>query len=159
LKNELGYNNVIHADILGDMIPEIKSKKWDYVVFGELIEHLDNPVDFLGKFRTSYGNNVDRFIITVPSIYCKAQITNMLRYKEVINSDHRFWFTPYTISRVLVAAGYYPEKISYANLQSLSTGELMIRKLKRLAGIREEYPYYYFNTIIITGSLKQINTF
>ena len=41
----------------------------------------------------------------------------MMNYLEIINSDHRFWFTPYTITKVLVSAGYNPEKITYSNLQ------------------------------------------
>jgi hypothetical protein len=78
----------------------------------------------------------------------------MMNYLEIINSDHRFWFTPYTIAKVLVSAGYNPEKITYANLQSLSIGELILRKIKRIAGFKVEYPFYYFNTIIITGNIN-----
>jgi len=78
----------------------------------------------------------------------------MMNYLEIINSDHRFWFTPYTISKVLVSAGYNPEKIHYANLQSLSIKELITRKIKRIIGMKTEYPFYYFNTIIITGNIN-----
>ena len=77
-----------------------------------------------------------------------------MNFLEIINSDHRFWFTPYTIAKVLVSAGYNPEKISYANLQSLNIRELIIRKLKRILGIKVGYPFYYFNTIIITGNIN-----
>ena len=75
-----------------------------------------------------------------------------MHYKEIINSDHRFWFTPYTISKVLASAGYKPEKITYSNLQKLSVPELIIRKLKLLTGIKVKYPFYYFKTIIISGN-------
>ena len=101
--------------------------------FGEIIEHLDNPVNFLKAFKEKYGNNVERFIITVPSIYNTHQFTNMMNYKEIINSDHRFWFTPYTISKVLASAGYKPEKITYANLQSLTIPQLILRKIKTVS--------------------------
>ena len=78
----------------------------------------------------------------------------MKNYLEIINSDHRFWFTPYTIAKVLVSAGYKPDKISYANLLSLNVKELIIRKIKRIARIKVGYPFYYFNTIIITGNIN-----
>jgi hypothetical protein len=154
IKNDLGYNNVFHGDILTDVFDNITERNWDYVVLGEIVEHLDNPVNFLTAFKTKYGRHVSRFIITVPNIYNKRQFINMLNYREVINSDHRFWFTPYTISKILVSAGYIPEIISYANLQSLNIRELIVRKLKRTAGMNVTYPFYYFNTIIISGILS-----
>ena len=74
--------------------PEITGSRWDYAVFGEIIEHIDDPVHFLKTFRQRFGGSVNRFIITVPNIYNKQHFTNMLKYREVINSDHRYWFTP-----------------------------------------------------------------
>lgn len=154
IKNKLGYTNVFHGDILNDDFDNITSKNWDYVVLGEIVEHLDNPVNFLKVLKMKYGKNISKFIITVPNIYNKRQFINMMNYREVINSDHRFWFTPYTITKILVSAGYNPELISYANLQSLNTSELIVRKIKRLAGMEVKYPYYYFNTIIISGNIS-----
>lgn len=154
IKRELGYTNVYHGDILTDDLNYIIEGTWDYAVFGELIEHLDNPVNFLQVFREKFGKKVSGFIITVPSIYNKRQFKNMMHYKEIINSDHRFWFTPYTISKVLTSAGYKPEKITFVNLQSLTFVELVIRKLKQILRIEVKYPFYYFNTIIVSGIVK-----
>ena len=154
IKKELGYQNVFHGNILTDEFKEIKECRWDYAVFGEIIEHLDDPVNFLRVFKTRYGENVSRFIITVPTVYNQRQFTNMINYREVINSDHRYWFTPFTISKVLVSAGYNPEKIIYSNLLSLNISELIMRKIKRITGMKVEYPFYYFKTIIITGSIN-----
>jgi hypothetical protein len=154
IRKEIGYTNVYHGNILTDEMKEIKSEKWDYAVLGEIVEHLDNPVHFLKTFKEKFGENVSRFIITVPSIYNIRQFTNMMNYREVINSDHRFWFTPYTISKVLVSAGYTPDKIMYSNLQSLNIRDLVKRKLRRIFGLRVAYPFYYFNTLIITGNIN-----
>ena len=154
IKKNLGYTNVFHGDVLTDDFEIITAGNWDYAVLGEIVEHLDNPVDFLKGFKTKYGKNISKFIITVPNIYNRRQFKNMMNYREVINSDHRFWFTPYTISKVLVSAGYTPERVSYANLQSLTIKELIIRKIKRLAGMNVKYPFYYFNTIIISGNIS-----
>jgi hypothetical protein len=153
IKKELGYTNVFHGNILTDELKEIRDAKWDYAVLGEIVEHLDDPVHFLKTFKAKFGENISKFIITVPMIYNIRQFTNMMNYREVINSDHRFWFTPYTISKVLVSAGYSPEKIIYSNLQSLSMTDLVKRKLRRILGLRISYPFYYFNTIIITGNI------
>ena len=154
IKNELGYKNVFHGNILTDEFQVIKDGKWDYAVLGEIVEHLDDPVHFLKTFKTKFGANVSRFIITVPTIYNIRQFTNMMNYREVINSDHRFWFTPYTISKVLVSASYSPDKIIYANLQSLNIRDLVKRKIRRILGLRVAYPFYYYNTLIITGNIN-----
>lgn len=153
LKTELGYSNVYCADIVKDDIPAIREDSWDYVVFGEMIEHLDNPVSFLSEFRKRYGINVARFIVSVPNILNIKRYRNMLKYREVINSDHRFWFTSYTICRILAAAGYRPEQILYANLCKLNSSELIVRKIKQLTGVKQGYPFYYFNNIIVQGRI------
>jgi len=153
LKKELGYHNVFYGNILKDDFSTITERKWDYAVFGEIIEHLDNPVSFLEIFRNRYRNYVSKFIITVPNIYCINQYRNMMKFQERINSDHRFWFTPYTISKILVSAGFIPEKITYSNLYHLNNYDLIIRKIKRILGINPKYPFYYFSTLIITGDI------
>ncbi len=154
LKNELGYSNVFCGNVLTDDFPAITDETWDYVVFGEIIEHLDDPVMFLKTFKSRFGDYIDRFIITVPNIYNKRQYMNMKKYTEIINSDHRFWFTPYTISKILVSAGYNPEQITYSNLERLTTYELILRKFRQAAGLKISYPFYYFNTIIISGKIN-----
>lgn len=154
IKKETGYQNVYYGDILTDNFESLNESNWDYVVLGEIVEHLDNPVNFLKVFKEKYGVKVSKFIVTVPSIYNLHQFKNMMNYLEVINSDHRFWFTPYTITKVLVSAGYNPEKILYANLQSLNIKELIIRKIKQVTGMKTEYPFYYFNTLIISGNIN-----
>jgi len=153
VKKELGYQNVYSGNILKDDFKSITERKWDYAVFGEIIEHLDNPVSFLEVFRNRYRSYVRKFIITVPNIYCINQYRNMMEFREKINSDHRFWFTPYTISKILVSAGFTPEKITYSNLYHLNNYDLIIRKIKRILGIQPKYPFYYFSTMIITGDI------
>ncbi len=154
VREDLGYDNVYHGNILTDDFPVISGENWDYAVFGEIVEHLDDPVEFLKVFGRRYGGNVGRFIITVPNIYNSLQYRNMMKYREVINSDHRFWFTPYTIMKVVARAGYRPEELTFANLQRLSFAELVKRKIKKYTGMEISYPFYYFNSLIITGAIR-----
>jgi hypothetical protein len=154
VKKETGYENVICGDILTDDFPEITAGKWDYAVFGEIIEHIDDPVHFLKTFRQRFGSSVNGFIITVPNIYNKQHFRNMLKYREVINSDHRYWFTSYTISKILVAAGYNPEKIIFSNLNSLTRVQLVVRKIRKFAGTKIRYPFHSFKILIVTGKLS-----
>lgn len=153
IQDKLGYRNVVHGDILSDDFNAVTEKKWDYVVFGEIIEHLDNPVDFLKMFKQRFGDFVSHFIITVPNIYNRDDYRNMLKYVENVNTDHRFSFTPYTICKVIVSSGYNPEEIFYTNLIRLRFMELVTRKLKYLFHLPVKYSFSYFNTIIVTGSI------
>ncbi len=154
IRNNLKYSNVFKGNILTDDFKEVIEKKWDVAVFGEIIEHLDDPVSFLRSFREKYHDHVSSFIVTVPNVFSSEQFNNMLRYQEIINSDHRFWFTPYTISRVLMSAGFIPEEIVFANRQNLSITELFKRKLLTILRIESKYPYYYFRTLIISGKIS-----
>lgn len=153
LINELEYTNVQCGNILTDTFPVVDSQTWDFALFGEIVEHLDNPVEFLSTFREKYQKNVKRFIITVPNILNRAHFKEMLNFRELINSDHRFWFTPYTISKVIAESGMTPEHIHYANRIALSQKELIARKLKKAVHAPLEYPFYYFNSLIVTGTL------
>jgi len=44
---KLGYSEVICADITKDDIPDLIGNQWDYLVLGEILEHVDNPCAFL----------------------------------------------------------------------------------------------------------------
>lgn len=84
---------------------EIVSKKWDYIVAGEVLEHIDDPVMFLKAIREKYGACTERIIITVPNALSYTNFRFALRNIEMINSDHRFWFTPFTLLKVASQAG------------------------------------------------------
>lgn len=88
---------------------EIVTKKWDYIVAGEVLEHIDDPVMFLKAIREKYGACTERIIITVPNALSYTNFRFALRNIEMINSDHRFWFTPFTLLKVATQAGIQVE--------------------------------------------------
>jgi hypothetical protein len=83
----------------------IVSKEWDYIVAGEVLEHIDDPVMFLKAIREKYGVCTKRIIITVPNAMSYTNFRFALRNIEMINSDHRFWFSPFTLMKVVSQAG------------------------------------------------------
>jgi hypothetical protein len=108
--------NMIVGDITAaETTPEISEQKFDIALFGEVVEHIPNPGDFLKSFRQNYGRNFDKVIITVPNAFRGGNIKNILVNAETINSDHRFFFTPYTLSKIVVDAGYRPESVRMAS--------------------------------------------
>ena len=114
-KSISGLKNIYCRDITGRVaIPEISHLMFDSVIFGEVLEHIGNPVNFLGSFVRRYGTNVRRVIITVPSALRGGNVLNIFRNRETINSDHRFFFTPYTLSKVAWDAGLLPLSVQVA---------------------------------------------
>ncbi len=149
LQLKLDINNVVCADITTDDIPEINGQKWDYLILGEVIEHVDNPVYFLQAIREKYKNIVNEIIITAPNILVKNRVLNMSKNSaEQINSDHKYWFSPYTLSKIISQAGYSNIKLDFTNRTPLTKCELILRKFKRVLNLPIQYPFYYFNVVI-----------
>ncbi len=111
---KLGYKDTLSIDLIEDKAAKlILDEQWDYLILGELMEHIDNPVLFLSQIREKYGHVIDKVLITVPNAFRWINFKRMLRSKEVINSDHRFWFTPYTLAKICTNAGLEVEEFGY----------------------------------------------
>ena len=110
---DIGVTNVICSDLSTDNIrTEITSHPWDYLVCGELIEHIDNPVNFLTAIKEKYASHIRNIIVTVPNSLNFGYFKKALNTCECINTDHRYSFTPYNISKILVISGFRPIKIN-----------------------------------------------
>jgi hypothetical protein len=115
IKDKLHIGQVYAYD-LADSPPldVLTAQKWDIMVLGEIIEHIDNPVAFLSKLREKYQANVSSIIVTAPNAFWFRNVLAFLRREEFINSDHRFWFTPYTLAKIGTQAGWTPERFEFA---------------------------------------------
>jgi len=112
---EKGYRDVYYLDIINDDIPDyIKDQHWDYMILGEILEHVDNPVFFLSALKAKYANIVDYLIITVPNAYTLMNLISIFRNTEIINSDHRYWFTPYTLGKICIISGFNVDSYYFA---------------------------------------------
>lgn len=141
---KLGINEVMYLDITEDEVPaEIAGEKWDYLVLGEILEHIDNPVMFLRSICEKYHGYVERIIITVPYAFRLLNFKNVLKHKEFINSDHRFWFTPFTLAKVADRAGLKVESFEFVLSYKLSKYSLINKFILR------RYPAFRDTLILI----------
>ena len=114
VKEELNFSNIIkHNIVLEDPRTEITNRIWDYMILGEIVEHLNNPYEFLKSVKEKYPS-IKRLVITVPNAFCFANIISSFRQIEFINTDHRFWFTPFTLAKISILAGYKVESFHFA---------------------------------------------
>jgi 2-polyprenyl-3-methyl-5-hydroxy-6-metoxy-1,4-benzoquinol methylase len=123
---ELGYRDVYCADVINDELPpEVSSSTFDLVVLGEMLEHVDNPVAFLSKLRERLGGCAKQMVITVPNALCLTNVLNIRRTTECINTDHRYWFTPFTLAKVVSRAGLTPVSFDFCDPYALPWRERM----------------------------------
>lgn len=154
LRSNYGIDNVFYQDVAESASDIILKEKWDYLILGEVLEHIDNPVDFLSKLKTNYSSVAKQIIITVPHIITRNAFKNIKKGIECINTDHRYWFTPFTIMKVAAMSGLVPRNIEFKNRVVLSFPELVYRKLyKTVLRTEPSYPIYYFNTLVLISDM------
>lgn len=141
ISDKLNISNVFHLDIIKDELPYIiSSNHWDYLILGEILEHVDNPVNFLSTIRSKFKHIADYLIITVPNAF---ELTNFLfafKSIEFINSDHRYWFTPFTLAKISTLAGF--EVNEYSFTQTFPHNKFWKRYLT------DNYPFFRESLII-----------
>jgi hypothetical protein len=128
----------------GPILKVLKEVRWDYLVIGEVLEHVGNPVQFLSRISTRYGDCVSRIIITVPNAFRAGNFIGAFKSRESINSDHRFFFTPYTLTKVVDEAGLCAEQLLAAQF---SETRGLKRYLKRI--ILRTLPLFNENLILV----------
>lgn len=119
---DLGFDNVICHDLMKDVSEAISSQNWDIMVLGDILEHVDNPVDFLSQLKQKYQGKVDKILITVPNAFDHETFVFASRNVELINTDHRYWFTPYTLAKIGTLAGLNLSEFQLTHDKSRSIG-------------------------------------
>lgn len=146
VREKYHVSNIDFGDIVSpNKNQRIISRHWDYVVFGEVLEHIDNPVYFLSQFIYNYGDNIGKIVITVPNALRFSNIRRVFKNSEVINSDHRYWFTPYTIWKVINQAGLFVDTIQLCTAGY--SNNLFKDKIKNI--ILARYPLLCDDIVII----------
>jgi hypothetical protein len=154
VKEKYGFDNIVERDITGPVIPEVINHSWDFAILGELLEHINNPVAYLSEIREKYSGSIDKVIITVPNVLTERSFRAAKKSSEIINTDHRYWFTPYTLTKVVIESGMEPEELFFANRIPLTIPELIQRKLITLLGKEPRYRFTYASSIVAIAKLK-----
>lgn len=84
---------------------QMPAAEFDICLLADVIEHVGDVVTFLQEMRRYRFRDL---VIVTPNLF---RWRNFLSIGEVINTDHRYWFSPYTLCKVLVDAGYTPTRV------------------------------------------------
>lgn len=135
----LGIDDVFCVNLITDPLPgEVTDTKWDYILLGEILEHVDNPVQFLESISEKCSPYVERIIITVPYAFGLSNFKRAIKHTEFINSDHRYWFTPYTLAKVIKQSGITVESFQICHSYKLSKYSVVNRfLLSRYPALRD----------------------
>ncbi len=100
----LGFDNVHELDIFSPQA-EAQLAAWqcDWVLVPDVIEHLPDPAAFLRRLAHCLPGA--QFVVTVPNALSLRNAAQALRGVERVNTDHRAWFSPFTLLKVLADAG------------------------------------------------------
>ncbi len=83
-------------------------RRFDVIVAGEIIEHVENPGRFLGNMMR-HLNREGVLIISTPNPFYAKQTWKIWRYGQpAINEGHTCWFDPITLDQLLDRAGFEP---------------------------------------------------
>ncbi len=106
----LGFENVCELDIFSPpaaaMLVEFKP---DLVLVPDVIEHLPDPAAFLRRLAQCLPHA--EFVVTVPNALSLRNAVQALGGVERINTDHRAWFSAFTLLKVLADAGLQPQSL------------------------------------------------
>jgi 2-polyprenyl-3-methyl-5-hydroxy-6-metoxy-1,4-benzoquinol methylase len=132
LLHELGFAEVHLPD-------DVPDDEFDICLLADVIEHVGDVVAFL---RSMSRYRFKRLVVATPNAF---RLRNFLSSGELVNTDHRYWFSPYTLCKVLVDAGYAPVQVELCHSDHVTVqGAVLARLLDWLPKYRD--------TLLVTAS-------
>lgn len=102
-KNKGNYEEIFSFSISEEQNKEYKNFfenkiKFDYIVFGDVLEHIENPGKILAEFSKKLKKN-GKFLISIPNIahieICRSLLNRKFNYNEtgILDNTHLRFFT------------------------------------------------------------------
>ena len=115
--NQLGFDNVVYYDVYQASTRQgVDDVSFDYILIPEVIEHIDDPIRFLQQVQLKLNKSrTAATVISVPNAFRLPNFVKALSNIEPVNTDHRYWFTPYTLRKITFLAGLRQDKLFMVN--------------------------------------------
>jgi len=100
------YEEEFQGDVR-DIATVLRGRTFDTVICGELIEHLENPYEFLRSLAPLIARG-GRLLLSTPNpLSFPVLFIELARSRRYFyTSDHRYYFTPRWVERLLSVTGY-----------------------------------------------------
>jgi len=125
-------------------------EKFDTIVLGEIIEHLENPGACLEGCRRALKPG-GRIIVSTPNIFCVMHMLMYLKnFDHAFNAEHVAWFCPQTLRTMVERCGLRIESFKFVDdLAPDVVSDLPYRLFAYLwLGVRWIFPQRYRNTMV-----------
>ncbi len=140
-----GISGIVNVDFFELKSLEIQP---DIIVFGETIEHLENPglyLETLNQFMTPEA----RLIISTPNCYSISAQCRVLLNKENIHPDHRVGFSAALLEQLLDKMGFKVERFYFTFLPKLKD-TLEVKLFKAFSCLRHGWA----DTLLVVATVK-----
>ena len=126
LKNQ-GIDNIIYGDLIkGEYEKEIWND-FDYIIFWDVIEHLENPWIALNNIKWFMNENTI-LIVTTPNIFHYKRILTFFTWNEIVHEDHVFWPSKKTMDTLFKRTGFNIKTFKYTTTQN----DMLYKNIKTL---------------------------
>jgi SAM-dependent methyltransferase len=111
-KNESNaYKKNIQGDI-SEITKKLANKKFDTIICAELLEHLENPYQFLREIHSLLKKDGELIISTPNPLGFPILFFELFQNKKrFYSNDHTYYFLPRWVERLLDLTGYKLEQI------------------------------------------------
>lgn len=92
----------------------------DLVIAAEIIEHLDNPGQFLRSLRPLLERTSASLVLTTPNAFGFPYWWHAIRRRELVHPDHTCYFSYTTLSTLLRKCGYVVSDFRVYSLPAIS---------------------------------------
>lgn len=108
-----GISDIYYGDIINNKYSkEVLVKKYDLILFPDVIEHLENPGLALRNIK-QFMNKKTTLLLTTPNVWSYKYILNHFRKTEFNHPDHCVWFSEGTLKKLLSDCGYKVINVNY----------------------------------------------
>lgn len=93
-------------------------ERFECILAGDVLEHLNNPGMFIDGARRHLTDNGE-LIIGVPSALSAGIVKTWLHTREDVHRDHTFYFSPKTLAELCRRHGLLPTKLVFTTQPAL----------------------------------------
>jgi SAM-dependent methyltransferase len=125
-------------------------EKFDTIVLGEIIEHLENPGACLEGCRRALKPG-GRIVLSTPNIFCVMHMLMYLKNSDnAFNPEHVAWFCPQTLRTMVERCGLRIESFKFVDDLAPDVVSDLPYRIFAYAwlGVRWIFPQRYRNTMV-----------
>lgn len=113
LKKNFKICDIFYGDICKNVYDvDMDQYEFDYIVFADVIEHLENPGMALENLRGLLGKGT-KLIVTTPNVFSYQNIKTYITRNELVHPDHLFWPSHKTMLRLFGAKNLKIDYFTY----------------------------------------------